>query len=158
MERSATSSWDTLLGVDERRSFFVDFLSKKVCEFSKRANDLVNAVNELEYRVNLRTSERYLIKRRHIVLTDMKTETVLLQLQREFKDMQQEIKMLKKKLGRPIVEPIIIERLEEKDLTPAQKKRLHEVDADVKAGRTNRFVTLEEFGREIARRKTHPLE
>ena len=43
----------------ERRSFFVDFLSKKVCEFSKRANDLVNAVNELEYRVNLRTSLIY---------------------------------------------------------------------------------------------------
>ena len=41
------------------RSFFVDFLSKKVCEFSKRANDLVNAVNELEYRVNLRTSDSY---------------------------------------------------------------------------------------------------
>ena len=56
MERSGTNSWDTLLGVDERRSFFVDFLSKKVCEFSKRANDLVNVVNELEYRVNLRTS------------------------------------------------------------------------------------------------------
>ena len=91
-------------------------------------------------------------------MTDMKTETVLLQLQREFKDMQQEIKMLKKKLGRPIVEPVIIERLEEKDLTPAQKKHLHEVDADVKAGRSSRFVTLEEFGREIARRKAHPLE
>jgi hypothetical protein len=88
----------------------------------------------------------------------MKTETVLLQLQREFKDMQQEIKMLKKKLGRSIVEPVIIERLGEKDLTPAQKRHLHEVDADVKAGKTNKFVTLEEFGREIARRKAHPLE
>ena len=88
----------------------------------------------------------------------MKTETALLQLQREFKDMQQEIKMLKKKLGRPIVEPVIIERLGEEDLTPAQKKRLHEVDANVKAGKSNRFVTLEEFGREIARRKAHPLE
>ena len=88
----------------------------------------------------------------------MKTEIVLLQLQREFKDMQQEIKMLKKRLSRSIVEPIIIERLEEKDLTPTQKKHLCEVDADVKAGETNRFVTLEEFGREIARRKTHPLE
>ena len=88
----------------------------------------------------------------------MKTETVLLQLQREFKDMQQEIKMLKKKVGRPIVEPVIIERIAEKDLTPAQKKHLHEVDADIKAGRTNRFVTLEEFRREIARRKAHPLE
>ena len=157
-ERSGATEWDTLLGVDERRSFFVDFFSKKVCEFSKRANDLVNVVNELEYRVNLRTSERYLIQRRHIVLTDMKTETILLQLQSEFKDMRQEIKMLKKKLGRPIVEPVIIERLEEKDLTPAQKKRIREVDADVKAGKTNRFVTLEEFGKEIARRKAHPLE
>ena len=88
----------------------------------------------------------------------METETVLLQLQREFKDMRQEIKMLKKKLGRPIVEPVIIERLEEKDLTSAQKKRVHEVDAEVKTGRANRFVTLEEFGREIARRKAHPLE
>ena len=64
--------------------------------------------------MNLRMNERYLIRRRHIVLTDMadmKTETVLLQLQRKSKGMQQEIKMLKKKLGRHIVEPVIIERL-----------------------------------------------
>ena len=93
-----------------------------------------------------------------MLLTDMKTETVLSQLQREFKDMQQEIRMLKKKLGRPIVEPVIIERLDERDLTPAQKRHIHEVDADVKKGRANRFVTLEEFRREIARRKVHPLE
>ncbi len=88
----------------------------------------------------------------------MKTETVLLQLQKEFRGMKREIKMLKKKLGRPAIEPIIIERIEEKDLTPAQKKHIHEIDSDVKAGRTNRFVTLEEFGKEIARRKAHPLE
>ncbi len=81
-----------------------------------------------------------------------------MQLQREFKDMQQEIKMLKKRLSRSIVEPIIIERLEEKDLTPTQKKHLRVVDADVKAVETNRFVLLEEFGREIARRKARRLE
>lgn len=69
-----------------------------------------------------------------MLLTDMKTETVLSQLQREFKDMQQEIRMLKKKLGRPIVEPVIIERLDERDLTPAQKRHIHEVDARCKEG------------------------
>lgn len=72
--------------------------------------------------------------------------------------MKQEIKMLKKKVGFQSVEPVIIERIYERDLTPAQKRRLREVDADVKAGRTDRFITLEEFGREIARRKAHPLE
>lgn len=89
----------------------------------------------------------------------MKTETVLLQLQKEFRGMQQEIKMLKKKLSRPIVEPVLIEKIDERrDLTSAEKRHLREIDADVKAGRMNRFVALEEFGREIARRKAHPLE
>lgn len=89
----------------------------------------------------------------------MKTETVLLQLQKEFKDMQQEIRMLKKKLTHPVVEPIIIERIdEEKDLTPAQRRHIREIDAAVKAGKTGRFISLEDFGREISRRRAHPLE
>ncbi len=73
--------------------------------------------------------------------------------------MQQEIKMLKEKITHQAVEPIIIERIdEEKDLTPAQRGHIREIDAAVKAGKTGRFISLEDFGIEIARRKARPLE
>ncbi len=88
----------------------------------------------------------------------MKNETVLLQLQREFRDMKQEIKMLKKKLGSPIIEPVIIERISEADLTPAERRHLRKVDVEVKTGKVGNFMSLEEFGKEIAKRKLHPLE
>ncbi len=88
----------------------------------------------------------------------MKTETVLLELQREFKDMKQEIKLLKEKLSNPVVEPIIIERISEEDLTLAEKRHIRKVDADVKARRMGKFITLEEFGKAVTKRKGQPLE
>ena len=60
MERSATNSWGALLGVAERRSFFVDFLSKKVCEFSKRGERPRERSERVGVSgVNLRTSSVY---------------------------------------------------------------------------------------------------
>ena len=72
--------------------------------------------------------------------------------------MKQEIKKIKKQIGRPIIEPVFIERINEKDLTSAARRRIHKVDADVKAGKSGGFATLEELAKSIERRRSHPLE
>ena len=88
----------------------------------------------------------------------METETSLIQLQKEFSSMKQEIKKIKKRVDRPMLEFVFVERVNENELTPARRKHMNNIDVDVKAGRTKRFLTLEEFAKSIEKRNAHPLE
>ncbi|MGA2160473.1 MAG: hypothetical protein ABSG90_14825 [Dehalococcoidia bacterium] len=70
--------------------------------------------------------------------------TSLVQLQEEVVVIRHELEGIKKKLNRPILEPIIIEGISERELTPKEKKHLEDARADLKAGRMSKFVTLDE--------------
>lgn len=71
-------------------------------------------------------------------------EAKLLQLQKEVAVMKRELQGIRKKLNRPILEPIIIEPVSEREMTAKERKREREAIADFRAGRTGRFVTLDE--------------
>lgn len=67
-----------------------------------------------------------------------------MQLQQEVIVIKHELEGIKKRLNKPILEPIIIEAIAESELTPAQRKQEKEALADFRAGRRSRFVTIDE--------------
>lgn len=75
------------------------------------------------------------------------------QLQKDVKTMKQEIEKIKKVQRRTIVEPIIIEKISDNDLTSTERRHIKEARADIKAGRMEKFVTLEELEASIRKRK-----
>lgn len=77
----------------------------------------------------------------------------LVQLQKEMEVIKHRIVGIEKELHQKTVEPIIIEAINDSDLTPRQRKHAAEALADFKAGRTDRFVTLEEFKASLQKRK-----
>ena len=77
----------------------------------------------------------------------------LVQLQKEIEVIKHRIVGMEKELHQKTVEPIIIEAINDSDLTPRQRKRAAEALADFKAGRTDRFVTLDEFKASLQKRK-----
>ena len=88
----------------------------------------------------------------------MKTEATLQQLQKEVNGMKLEIRRMKKKLSKPAIQPIIIEKVNERSLTATEKRHMLEADTHVRAGRRSKFVTLSEFAKIIEKRRAHPLE
>ena len=76
----------------------------------------------------------------------------LVQLQKQVKVMRHKIEGIEKKLGHQSIVPIIVERVDESELTPKERKHLREARADIKSGRMNKFITLEKAEKKFKNR------
>lgn len=68
----------------------------------------------------------------------------LVQIQRDLRKLKKFVTALDKKVGK-MAHPIIIEKFDEDALTPAEKRHLKRVRDDIKKGRLDKYISIEEF-------------